>query len=76
MIDLKFDHVSKRYRIRQSDDSDIPNSVLRKLKSLRGRKTDFWAVRDVSFEVERGEALGVFMVDVPVADAAGCRPYD
>ncbi|HET6979221.1 MAG TPA: ABC transporter ATP-binding protein [Pyrinomonadaceae bacterium] len=59
MIDLKFDHVSKRYRIRQSDDSDTQNTLLRKLRALRGRKTDFWAVRDVDFEVRRGEALGI-----------------
>ena len=58
MIDLKFDHVSKRYRIRQAD-TDNGSSLLGKLKSLRGRKTDFWAVRDVSFEVQRGEALGI-----------------
>ena len=59
MIDLKFDEVSKRYRIRQTDDSDIQNPVLRKLNAWRGRNTDFWAVRDVSFEVQRGEALGI-----------------
>ncbi len=59
MIDLKFDHVSKRYRIRQPDDSETQNSVMRKLRALRGRKTDFWAVRDVSFAVQRGEALGI-----------------
>lgn len=61
MIDLRFDSVSKRYRVREEDASATGkgNPVLRKLRNVRGGVKDFWAVRDVSFEVERGEALGV-----------------
>jgi ABC-type polysaccharide/polyol phosphate transport system ATPase subunit len=61
MIDLKFDRVSKRYRIQQESGGDnaARHPALRKLMSLRASKKDFWAVRDVSFEVERGEALGI-----------------
>src|SRR6266446_3456528 len=60
MIDLKFDNVSKKYRVRQESPADGTKNVLaRKLKSLIGRSSDFWAVRDVSFDVERGQALGI-----------------
>ncbi len=60
MIDLKFDHVSKRYSIRQEAERTTPrHPLLRKIQSLRQRTQDFWAVRDVSFAVERGEAVGV-----------------
>src|SRR5690242_17584181 len=40
---VTFDRVSKRYRLRQAG---------------RARE-DFWAVKDVSFEVARGETLGI-----------------
>ncbi|HEY0872099.1 MAG TPA: ABC transporter ATP-binding protein [Vicinamibacterales bacterium] len=46
MIDVSFDRVSKRYRIRQPH-------------TRRGQHDDFWAVRDISFEVGRGETLGL-----------------
>jgi ABC-type polysaccharide/polyol phosphate transport system ATPase subunit len=63
MIDLKFDHVSKKYRIRQEEHSPGNEAGsrprLRLLGGLRQRSQDFWAVRDVSFTVERGEALGI-----------------
>jgi ABC-type polysaccharide/polyol phosphate transport system ATPase subunit len=46
MIDVAFDRVSKRYRVRQS-------------AAAGGRLQDFWAVREVSFDVARGEAFGL-----------------
>jgi ABC-type polysaccharide/polyol phosphate transport system ATPase subunit len=60
MIDLKFSHVSKRYRIRQErDDHAARHPLMRRVLSLRKRTQDFYALRDVSFEVPRAEALGL-----------------
>lgn len=59
-VDLRFENVSKAYRVRQVDeDGGSVHPLVRKLRSLRPRSKDFWALRDVSFEVERGEALGI-----------------
>jgi ABC-type polysaccharide/polyol phosphate transport system ATPase subunit len=58
MIDLRFERVSKRYRIQSEAESR--NSGLRaRVQRLRSQKKDFWAVKDVSFEVRRGESLGI-----------------
>src|SRR6202795_5379588 len=55
MIDIKLDRVSKQYRLRTSGNSpkrwySIP---------LGKRSTPMWALRDVSFQVRQGEALGI-----------------
>ncbi|HET7697251.1 MAG TPA: ABC transporter ATP-binding protein [Vicinamibacterales bacterium] len=44
MVAVRFDTVSKKYRLRQA---------------AAARHEDFWALRDVSFDVARGETLGV-----------------
>jgi homopolymeric O-antigen transport system ATP-binding protein len=60
MSDLVFDHVSKRYRIRHEVDVHATrHPLIRKWMSLWTRPEDFWAIRDVSFAVERGEAVGI-----------------
>src|SRR6266853_823210 len=55
MIDLKFNRVSKRYNIRANGDS--PKRWYS--GAFRRRSGEMWALRDVSFQVQQGEALGI-----------------
>src|ERR1700692_639683 len=58
-FDLTFDHVSKRYRI-PPEPHEAPAGLLAKIRHRYFRPpNEFWAVRDLSFEVPRGQALGI-----------------
>jgi ABC-type polysaccharide/polyol phosphate transport system ATPase subunit len=55
MIDVKFNQVSKKYKLRVGTDA--------RKRWYRGglarRSSEMWALRNLSFEVRQGEALGV-----------------
>lgn len=55
-IAVTVDHVSKRFRLYRERNQTLKSAL------LRGRVSDhdeFWALRDVSFEVPRGETFGL-----------------
>ena len=59
MIDVRCDRVSKRYRMQPRRGAAAQSLARRVADALRTTTRDFWALRDVSFDIARGETLGV-----------------
>jgi len=64
-VALEFNHVWKKFKKGEKYDSlrDLIPAMTKKLfsrnQSEELQKKEFWAVKDVSFQVKRGEALGI-----------------
>src|SRR5258708_6444042 len=63
---IRVEHLSKKYRIRRQSEReryvtlrDVVTDWIRKPGSPRLKTEDFWALKDVSFEIRQGEAIGI-----------------
>ena len=62
---IRVAHLSKGFRIYERPSDLLRQSILTRLAALRGRPPrtrlyrEFWALRDVSLEIRRGETIGI-----------------
>lgn len=59
MYSLRLDRVSKRYLIRKAHVGAAPTGLVARVRQRFAPAHVFWALRGVSFEVARGEAVGI-----------------
>ncbi len=58
-VAIKFDHVSKKYRLRRSIREAIAGLARRTLRRSANADGVFWALKEVTFAIERGETVGL-----------------
>lgn len=60
-VAIKIEGLGKSYRLGQPKSGDLRSSISQKFKNffLNNEQNIFWALKDVSFDVERGKAIGI-----------------
>ncbi len=56
---IRLDHVSKRFILRPERARSFQDTFISLVRGQRSRVQEFWALRDVSFEVQPGETVGL-----------------
>lgn len=58
-IAIKIEGISKKYLVGKQKDSSLRGSLANIFKSKLNSYEEFWALDDVSFEVEKGDVVGI-----------------
>jgi len=59
-IAIKVDNISKLYTIGDTSSGSLRETIVSAFRKRNSDKTeDFWALKDISFEVKKGEAIGI-----------------
>lgn len=58
-IAIKIEEISKKYSIGKEKDGSLRGTLNRLFKKNNSKSEDFWALKDVSFEVKKGEVIGI-----------------
>lgn len=58
-VAVKFENVSKRFILHPQRPRSLQEMVIQTLKGNRSSKQELWALKDLTFEVQEGETLGI-----------------